>query len=180
LNDAFPSQPRRPSNLSIISFPFDCSSLLNNPVNPCIWPIYTRRLPVSVALASAKVQVLSHNRCRLRCASSCDPQVLDETGAPLPNITVHMVPQTVHVMYASAFLTCGHFRRSSYLSTPLPLALTRQPLIFQLLMPIVSSLNTTCRFMQTVFSSQKLNILRPPLGRPHGPLSCRCLCLPVC
>jgi hypothetical protein len=168
--------------LSVISFPFGCSSPLNNPVNPCIWPIYTRRLPVSVALASAKVQVLSHNRkkfyrCRLRCASSCDPQVLDETGAPLPNITVHMVPQTVHVLYASAFLTCGHFRRSSYPSTPLPLALTRQPLIFRLLMPIVSSLNTTCRFMQQ--GLQQLNILRPPLGRPSGPLSCRYLCLPV-
>ncbi len=67
LNDVFPSQPSRPSVLSVISYPFNCSAILNNPASPCPWSLYTRR-PVELSLASASVQVGNLNYCfRLRC-----------------------------------------------------------------------------------------------------------------
>jgi hypothetical protein len=55
LFDAFHSQPKRPSKLRVVSFPRGCFAPLNNPLNPCQWPLYTRRIPGSVASAEVLV-----------------------------------------------------------------------------------------------------------------------------
>ncbi len=91
LADEFSSQIKRPAKLTVVTFPLNCSSPLNNPLNPCAWHLYTRRIPSSVA--SAKVQV-RFNFYGAKCCSKRQwhhLQVVDETGAPLANITLHMV-----------------------------------------------------------------------------------------
>lgn len=55
LIDEFSSQTKRPARLNVVKFPLGCSFPLNNPLNPCPWQLYTRRIPSSVF--SAEVQV---------------------------------------------------------------------------------------------------------------------------
>jgi hypothetical protein len=57
LVDQYPLQPKRPSRISVKSFPLGCSSLLSS-ARPCDWFLYTRRF-IPGSITSAQVQVRS-------------------------------------------------------------------------------------------------------------------------